>query len=399
MSLVSVNGVSVTLAVTHGPYQKTLATSLLRAGMLRRVLRSRPFLEVEEPGPDGSLGVIRRFPSRAFANRAFWGSLNRLPRRVRPEWPAIVADWLTDRLRSRWIPPCSVFHTMWGSHLASLRAAKRQGATTLLENPGCHFRRMNDVPAEEAQRFGLDPRQYRPPGVAVAVRRIEREYEFCDCIAVPSAVAHRSFVESGFGAKAFVVTTGVDTDFFFPPQPTQERSRFRVCYVGRLELAKGLGYLLQAWKRLGLREAELVLAGGVKPEMKSLLATYGDSTVRLTRWLPQDELAKFYRESDLFVMPSVNEGLAQVLLEAMASGLPVVASDLSGACDCIASGKEGIIVPARNVDALADAILWCYQHRDESREMGRAARARIESQFTLEHYNQRMIALYRSLAA
>jgi glycosyltransferase involved in cell wall biosynthesis len=83
----------------------------------------------------------------------------------------------------------------------------------------------------------------------------------------------------------------------------------------------------------------------------------------------------------------------------MASGLPVVASDLSGASDCVTEGKEGLIVPARDVDRLADAILWCYQHREETRAMGLAARTKIENQFTLEHYNRRVIALYRSLAA
>ena len=79
------------------------------------------------------------------------------------------------------------------------------------------------------------------------------------------------------------------------------------------------------------------------------------------------------------------------------TGLPVVASDLSGACDCVTEGKEGFIVAARDVDRTAKAIHWCYQHRDETRAMGRAARARIEGQFTLDHYNQRMIALYRGL--
>ena len=111
------------------------------------------------------------------------------------------------------------------------------------------------------------------------------------------------------------------------------------------------------------------------------------------------ELAERYRESDLFVFPSVNEGLAQVSLEAMASGLAIVASDYSGADDCVTEGKEGFIIPIRDVDRLAEAIQWCYQHPDETRAMGRAARTRIESHFTLEHYNQRQIALYRSLAA
>jgi glycosyltransferase involved in cell wall biosynthesis len=64
----------------------------------------------------------------------------------------------------------------------------------------------------------------------------------------------------------------------------------------------------------------------------------------------------------------------------------------------VKEGVEGFVTPVRDVERLAEAILWCYQHREEIRAMGRAARARIESQFTLSHYNQRMIALYRSLA-
>ena len=110
------------------------------------------------------------------------------------------------------------------------------------------------------------------------------------------------------------------------------------------------------------------------------------------------KLPERYRESDLFVFPSVNEGLAQVLLEAMSSGLPVVASDHSGADELVTEGRDGFIVPVRDVDRLAEAIVWCYQHRRETQAMGRAARAKMESQFTLEHYNQRQIALYRSLA-
>jgi alpha-maltose-1-phosphate synthase len=194
-----------------------------------------------------------------------------------------------------------------------------------------------------------------------------------------------------------LVKPAVDTELF-APRPLDKRTLFRVCFVGRVELAKGAGYLLQAWRRLALPNAELVLVGDVKPEMRSLLRTYADSTLRTLAVLAAHEVTQRYRESDLFIFPSVNEGLAQVLLEAMSSGLPVVASDHSGADDLVTEGKDGFIVPVRDVERLADAILWCYQHRDETRAMGRAARAKIESQFTLEHYNQRMIELYKSLA-
>jgi glycosyltransferase involved in cell wall biosynthesis len=285
-----------------------------------------------------------------------------------------------------------------GLCVASLPAAKRQGAVTLLENPQCHARHWYVAGVDECRRFGIDPREHTKLPSSL-IRRIEREYVLCDRIIVPSTVAYRSLAEFGLGDKTVVVTPGVDTEFFSPRPRSEARPLFRACFVGRVELAKGAGYLLQAWKRLALPNAELVLVGDVKPEMSSLLRTYADSTVRTMGHLPPKELAELYRESDLFVFPSVNEGLAQVLFEAMSSGLPVVASDYSGADDLVTEGKDGFIVPARDVDRLAEAISWCYHHLDDLRLMGQAARAKMESQFTLDHYSQRQIALYLSLAA
>ena len=230
------------------------------------------------------------------------------------------------------------------------------------------------------------------------IRRMEHEFEFCDRIVVPSTLARQSFAEMGYAEKTVVILTGVDAQFFTPRSLPIRPPVFRVCYVGRVELAKGLGYLLQAWRRLALQHAELVLVGDVKPEMSPLLKTYADSTVRLLGILPPQRVAECYRESSVFVFPSVTEGLAQVLLEAMASGLPVVATDKSGAKDCVADGKEGCVVPTRDADAIAEAISWCYHHREESEAMGKAARVRIEDQFTLDHYNQRVIGLYHTLA-
>jgi glycosyltransferase involved in cell wall biosynthesis len=392
------DSVSVTLAVGSAPWQKTLAVSLMQAGMLRRVLGAGPFLEILEPNGDGSLEAIKRFPINRAINRLLWGTWKRLPKKWRPPSPVMMTVLLQERLCSRWIPPCSVFHGWMGNSLASLAVAKRQGASTLIENAGRHPGDFHRAPDEECDRFQIKQSERSPLLPVALIHRMEREYEICDRIVVPSTVARESFAKFGRAAKTVVVFPGVDEQFFSPPLQSVRRTLFRVCFAGRVELAKGAGYLLQAWKRLALPNAELVLAGDVRPEMKSLLQTHADSTVRTRGFLSAGELLQHYRESDLFVSPSVNEGLAQVLLEAMASGLPVVASNFSGADDCLTGGVEGFITPVRDVDRLAEAILWCYEHREETRAMGRAARARIESQFTLSHYNQRMIALYRSLA-
>jgi glycosyltransferase involved in cell wall biosynthesis len=387
--------VSVTLGELYAPYNKGLPQALMREGMLRRVLST---FEIQDPLPDESLRVVKRFPGHRFVDRVSHAVWRRLPLLRRFSVPDRARVELTDRLWSRWIPACNIFHVWPALCVVSLQAARQRGAITLLENAGRHVRHWHESHVEESRRFGINARE-RNKGVAPwVIRRVERGYELCDRLTVPSTLAHRSLIEFGLGDKAIVVSPGVDASFFSPPLTKPERTLFRVCFVGRVELAKGVGYLLQAWKRLALQDAELVLLGQVKPEMNEMLRTHADSSVRVLGRVAPQELAQQYRESDLLVHPSVNEALAQVLLEAMASGLPIVATDYSGADDVITEGKEGFIVPVRDVDRLAEAISWCYSHRDDLRVMGHAARQRIESNFTLEHYHQRMIRLYRELA-
>lgn len=397
---VSSNSVSVTLAMAQAPYQKTLSTSLMSAHMLKCLLRvtSDLNLEVLATDADNSLKVIKRFPYFKPGARLLSAIWRRLPKefRLRPSVPALASSWLADWLLQKWVGRSTVFHGPTGVCLRSMRSAKQLGAITLVEHASRHPRHWRQVIEKESLHFGVDHRLIDHGFTDRRIRRMEHMFEECDRIIVPSALARQSFVEMGYANKTAVVLTGVDHQTFFPGQ-ARDASVFRVCYMGRLELAKGLGYLLQAWKRLGLSRAELVLAGELKPEMKGLLATEADSTVSLTGELPQSKVAECYRASSVFVLPSANEGLSQSLLEAMASGLCVVATDMSSATECVTNGREGIIAPARDVDALADAILWCYRHRHESQVMGKAARARIEAQFTLDHYNQRIIALYCAL--
>ena len=394
----------MTLAVGSAPYEKTLASSLLRAGMLRRECDLGPYLEIREPDGNGSLKTIRRFSTLGFSTRAVWAIWRRLPKSVFP-WPPIgLQVCLTDRLLANWIVPSTIFHGCTGVCLTSLQIARRQGSITLVKIAARHPRHWEQTRIEESQRLGVKVNDGIVNLRERLLRRRDREFDLCDRIVVPSRVARQSFIEMGYGEKTEVVPTGVDADFFSPKQEIPKREPveppvFRVCFVGRVEPAKGVGYLLEAWKRLALPRAELVLVGTAPPEMEPWLRTYANCNVRLTGFLSRQEVAQCYRESSLFVHPSPNEGLARVLLEAMASGLASVTTNMTGAGECITDGKQGLIVPARDVDALADAILWCYRHPDEVQSMGHAARARIESEFTLDHYNQRVMALYRAVAS
>jgi glycosyltransferase involved in cell wall biosynthesis len=391
------NSISVTLAIGSDPYQQRLPTALLRQGMLRRVLRFSPDPEVLDPNDAGSLEMIKRFPAFKFVNRILWAGWRRLPGTRRSQLPKAASTWLADRLASEYVLPSTIFHGFLGVCFACMQVARRQGAVTIVENPTSHLQHWHDEVIAECHHFGVDPRDCSALMPAQLIRRAEREYQLYDKIIVLSSAARRRFEQLGYAHKMLVVWPGVD-HFFFKPSPAPETPRlFRVCYTGRVELAKGIGYLLKAWRCLELPNAELLLVGEVKPEMERLLKRYACANVRLAGVLPAEKVAEWYRKSSVFVFPSVNEGFGLVLLEAMASGLAVVASEESGARDCVTEGKDGFVVKPRNVDTLAERILWCYQHRDEMRAMGRSARMKVEQHFTLSHYEERQIVLYRTL--
>jgi alpha-maltose-1-phosphate synthase len=398
--------VSVTLSGEVGVYQpfhprhKTLVARLISEGMLKRVFRtSYLYVEVFDPVPDGSLKIIHSFTVQKIIGRPVWAIWRRLPNRIRNRIPPAtwISALLADCLIRSWIPRTQIFHGVMNNCLGQLKRAQQLGAVTLVDVGARHPKLWRQEIVEERRRFGVDDHAGIASGVTI--RRMEREFEICDKITVLSSPARDSFREFAYGHKAEVVLPGIDHNFFTPPAEAAPSPVFRVCYAGRVELAKGLGYLLQAWKRLALSNAELVLIGKVQPDASAMLKESAAANIKLVGFIPPEELVQRYRNSNLLVFPSVTEGFGLVLLEAMACGVPVVGSDRSGAMDCVSEGKDGFIVPARDVDRLADVILWCYQHRDDLQLMGRAARSKIESQFTLDHYYERMIALYRAVAA
>jgi len=229
------------------------------------------------------------------------------------------------------------------------------------------------------------------------VRRCEQQFEFCDKIIVYSAAAQKSFRPFAYAAKTVVVNPGVNHRIFTPGPADRSDATFRICYVGRIEAPKGIHHLIEAWKRLALPNAELLLIGRVLPGMRGVETEGPAAHIRLAGILSPEEVARCCRQSDLFVFPSMNEGLSLALLEAMSCGLPVVACQGTGAEDCVTPGKEGLLIPGRNTDALAEAIVWCHGHRDQLPAMGRNARKRVEAEFTLAHYAERLMTLYRSV--
>jgi glycosyltransferase involved in cell wall biosynthesis len=388
--------ISVTLSIANGTWQTTLPQTLLQAGMLRYLLRFTPDLEVSQPNRAGSLEVVKRYNFN-LARQAVWSLWTRSPGKKHSRLPVMANAWLADRLASKWAGTGSVFHGWTATSLASLRTAKQAQVATLLEHPMLHPLSWQREVLTECHRHEIDPADCASVLPEQLIVRMEREFAECDKIVVPSRAAHRSFHPYHYAAKAVVISPGVDHHLFAPAFEKSLDPLFRVCCVGRVELAKGIAYLLQAWGKIALPKAELVLIGETRDETKRLLERYGSANVRLTGPASPQEVAAWYRQSNAFVFPSVNEGFGMVLLEAMASGLPVIASKGTGADDCVTHGKDGFIFPARNTEALAELLARCHQQPHQAKSVGKNARAKIEAEFTLAHYDRRIMDLYKSV--
>ncbi len=142
--------------------------------------------------------------------------------------------------------------------------------------------------------------------------------------------------------------------------------------------------------------AELWLAGGIEPEAQPLLRRYEGAFTYLGQ-VPRDRLRWYYSQASVLVLPSIEEGLALVLAQALACGLPVVATANTGAEDLVTDGREGLLVPIRDVAALQRAIDSLRIDGDLREHMREAALRRASVLRGWGEYGDHMVALYASL--
>jgi glycosyltransferase involved in cell wall biosynthesis len=162
----------------------------------------------------------------------------------------------------------------------------------------------------------------------------------------------------------------------------------RFIFLGALGVRKGLPVLLEAWRSLASLGAELWLVGSVKARHAHLIPAL--KGLRQIGKVPHEELPALLSQCDVLVFPSYFEGLAQVQLEALAAGLPIIGTNASGATDLIADGREGYIIPVGDAEALREAMLNFIKGTADLAVMSPAARSCAE-RYSWEAYGDRWI--------
>lgn len=221
------------------------------------------------------------------------------------------------------------------------------------------------------------------------------EPTLADAVVVASNYTKQTLIENGVkAAQIKVVPYGINNALFKKRTSAPNNKKLRVLFVGSMVQRKGLSYLFDALKLLKSDHIELVLCGrGFMDE--ALLKEYSNINFSIKRNLSATALVNEFWASDVFVFPSLSEGFAHVILEAMSCGLPAIATDHSCAPDIITHDKDGWVIPVKNSRSLAEQLSWCISNKEKLFEIGQAA-AITANNYSWEKFRRGVAEFYES---
>lgn len=300
------------------------------------------------------------------------------------------ADWISGREVRR--GGYDFFHGWSGDSFQSLVEARAKGIPSAIEIPTWHRNKGSDkrgeTQSEREARLAHQGWQHWREWLPIDRPRMLAEYDLADVVLVQSRMAAESFLAAGMPEERIIyVARGVDPQRYAPGEPP---NHFRLIFVGALIKRKGVHHILAAWKKLGLRDAELVLCGTLHGEMKPYFAELATPNVKHLGHIPN--VAEELSRSSAFIFPSECEGFAKATVEAAACGLPLITTREGG--DMVIDGYNGILVPANDPEALADAIKLAHEKHSDLKQMGLRGRERVEKFLTWDHFRHRLLHAY-----
>lgn len=347
------------LALPGGRVLVTCSAPLGGGGLGRHLLEVVRALE--RRGADASC-VCASSPPRSKASPAAAASRGAhaglgIATRFSPAWQTWLANARFDAEAARALPPAEHLIAFNGQALAQFRALAGHGtASASLMSANSHLRRVLRMHEQARRRHPIE----RSWAGRLLARNLA-EYERAERIYVGSRHALESFVEEGVPERRLSLFP-LTPDPRFAPAERSERAgeRFELVYVGSLSVVKGVPLLIEAVGRLAHRDLRLVLVGGwATRAMRRFVerARVRDTRIELRVGDPLPHL----RRASLCVHPSYEDGFGYAPAEALACGVPVVVSENTGSKELIQEGRNGLVVPTGDADALALAIDGAYR--------------------------------------
>lgn len=295
--------------------------------------------------------------------------------------------YVANRLKK--IRPDAVYAYEDGA-LQTFRKAKELGITCVYDLPIAYWEYGTRLMQEEAERL---PEWANTLGGGIKdsaekhTRKV-KELELADAVVSPSKFVSNSLpqwaknkfiIEAPFGTPETEEATLSDK---------KQTAKLRILFAGSMGQRKGLGDLFEAIKILNNKNVELVVLGSLLAPMGFYRKQLSNFTYEPTR--PHSQVLELMRTCDVFCLPSIVEGRALVMQEAMSQGLPVIITPNTGGEDLVVEGETGFLVPIRNPDAIAEKINWFLENRNKIPAMGEKAKNYVSS-YTWEEYGSIII--------
>jgi glycosyltransferase involved in cell wall biosynthesis len=281
----------------------------------------------------------------------------------------------------------------WGAK-APFDLAEKLGAKKVIDMPNSYPTTYDAIERREMALWGS---KVKPAIPAHIIKQVTRDIERADLVLCPSKWVYDSMLSNGIPkSKCAINHFGVNIDSFIERNKIPKKPRFVI--TGSIRLRKGHQYLFLAFSKLLeiYSDAELVVVGDVHKDFEQL---WKARSVPLTHYksLTHKELSDLYQTCTAFVLPSLEEGFARVLIEAMASGLPIITTYESGATTLISNGLEGLIVRSRSVSEITDAMIFLIKNPEENLKLGERAAEKGRIKNTWQDYGDRNIEIFKKI--
>ncbi len=308
------------------------------------------------------------------------------------EWWFWRMTWLWGAwVRRQRFPEFNVAHARMGYGLEVFDVADRVGALKVVDYCNSHPSSQQGYWQRECDLWASGSEPIMPRAI---FRRMNQEIHRADLHLCPSDFVRDSLLLNGVAPEKCVIRPfGFDPSVFTAATLSKGQPKF--IFTGSICLRKGCHYLLRAFEQVKKEcpQAELILVGGVCEDVRPIFNRWRHLVTHVP-WAPQARVADLMRECIAMVMPSLEEGMARVLIEGMACGLPLIASFESGATPLAAAGRELLLVNPHDPQDIAEKMLFLARNPEKASAMSAAAIARASEIGSWSSYSGRILADY-----
>ena len=307
---------------------------------------------------------------------------------------AAVIGWKLFGSRSKkFIKNADVFHVRSGAGHGAIQKARKKGMKILVDHSAAHPLEIYKQLAKiyKLKEIHVDPN-------SGLWKMVLDDCSKADLILVNSDYVKRTFVENGYDSDLLrVIPLGIREDFFNLKKNYKKSDKLKIIYTGSVNKWKGVHLIIEAAKELLSKNIpfEINLIGSVSKEIEIPKDLIKDEILIFHGHVPQDELKLHLINADMYVFPSYCEGAAQSLKEAMAIGLPVIATEQSGVP--ITHAENGWVIMDNSSKAIIDAVILLNSNEELRKSLGQNASKIISNDHTWENYGKNVAKLYKDL--